>query len=278
MPDSPLDAKLSSVLGGKTAAAFAKGLRLQTVGDLLSHYPRRYEKHGELSAVTDLPADENVTIVAQVRGVSERRMKARNGSILEVRISDGTGILTLTFFNQAWRRAELVTGARGIFAGKVTDYKGTRQLTHPIYELFPPDTDRSEDEARAWAEAPLPIYAATSSLASWQIQKSVGVVLDTLSPLDDPVPGEVLAGRKLMSYSRAVELIHRPVKDADWGGARKALKFQEAFVLQAALLEQRAIVRMQLAEPRIPAPGGLLERFDAIIPFILTGDQRTVGA
>ena len=278
MPDSPLDAKLSSVLGGKTAAAFAKGLRLQTVGDLLSHYPRRYEKHGELSAVTDLPADENVTIVAQVRGVSERRMKARNGSILEVRISDGTGILTLTFFNQAWRRAELVTGARGIFAGKVTDYKGTRQLTHPIYELFPPDTDRSEDEARAWAEAPLPIYAATSSLASWQIQKSVGVVLDTLPPLDDPVPGEVLAGRKLMSYSRAVELIHRPVKDADWGGARKALKFQEAFVLQAALLEQRAIVRMQLAEPRIPAPGGLLERFDAIIPFILTGDQRTVGA
>ena len=278
MPGSPLDAKLSSALGGRTAAALKKGLGLDTVGDLLSHYPRRYAKRGEVSAVTDLPTDENVTIVAQVRGVSERKMKARSGSILEVRITDGTGILTLTFFNQPWRRTELVTGARGIFAGKVTDYKGTRQLAHPDYELFPPDEERSTDDAKAWADVPIPIYAATASVASWQIQKSIGVALDTLPPLDDPVPDGVRSARKLMSYSRAVELIHRPVKDADWGAARKTLRFQEAFVLQSALLEQRALLRLQLAEPRIPAEGGLLDRFDARMPFTLTADQTRVGA
>ncbi|MBC7723137.1 MAG: ATP-dependent DNA helicase RecG [Burkholderiaceae bacterium] len=278
MPESPLDAKLSTALGGRTAAAMKKGLGLETVGDLLSHYPRRYEKHGELTAVDELPTDENVTIVAQVLGSSERSMKARSGSILEVRISDGTGILTLTFFNQRFRKNELITGARGIFAGKVTDYRGTRQLTHPTYELFPPDTERSADEAMAWAEAPLPIYAATSSVASWQIQKALAVVLDSIGILDDPVPESVRLSRTLLDYSRAIELIHRPVKDADWGRARKALKFQEAFLLQAALLEQRAIVRLQLAEPRIPEPGGLLERFDAVMPFTLTGDQERVGA
>jgi len=278
MPESPLDAKLSSALGGRTAAALKKGLGQETVGDLLSHYPRRYAKRGELSAVTDLPTDENVTIVAQVRGVSERRMKARSGSILEVRISDGTGILTLTFFNQSWRKTELVTGARGIFAGKVTDYKGTRQLAHPDYELFPPDENRSADEAKAWADAPIPIYAATGTVASWQIQKALGVVLDTLPPLDDPVPASVRSSRKLMDYARAIELVHRPVTDSDWGAARKTLRFQEAFVLQAALLEQRAILRMQLAEPRLAEQGGLLERFDGIMPFTLTGDQATVGA
>ena len=188
---SPLDAKLSSVLGARTAAAFQKGLGLATVGDLLAHYPRRYARRGELTALSELELDSSVTIVAEVLSVQERPMRAKRGSILEVKISDGRGILTLTFFNQAWRRTQLVPGARGIFAGKVGDYKGTRQLAHPDYELFEDDADRSEDAAKAWAETPIPLYPATASVASWQVQKAIGVVLDTLRALDDPVPNAV---------------------------------------------------------------------------------------
>ncbi|WP_349899365.1 ATP-dependent DNA helicase RecG [Parafrigoribacterium soli] len=272
---SPLDAKLSTALGARTAAAFQKGLGLVTVGDLLSHYPRRYARRGELTALSELQLESSVTIVAEVLAVQERPMRAKRGSILEVRISDGRGILTLTFFNQAWRRSELVPGARGIFAGKVGDYKGTRQLAHPDYELFEPDADRSDDEARAWAEMPIPLYPATASVASWQLQKAIGVVLDTLPVLDDPVPDAVRASRKLMSYSKAVELIHRPQKDSDWGAARKALRFQEAFVLQSALLQQRQLLRESEATPRVG--GALLHGFDAALPFDLTGDQSRVG-
>ena len=83
--------------------------------------------------------------------------------------------------------------------------------------------------------------------------------------------------RGLLPYSRAVELIHRPQKDADWGAARKSLRFQEAFLLQAALLQQRALLREQTAVPRMPKPGGYLERFDARLAFALTGDQSAVG-
>ena len=273
---SPLDAKLSSVLGARTAAAFQKGLGLATVGDLLAHYPRRYARRGELTALSELELDSSVTIVAEVLSVQERPMRAKRGSILEVRISDGHGILILTFFNQAWRRTQLVPGARGIFAGKVGDYKGTRQLAHPDYELFEDDADRSEDAAKAWAETPIPLYPATASVASWQVQKAIGVVLDTLPALDDPVPDAVRASRKLMSYSRAVELIHRPHKDSDWGAARKSLRFQEAFVLQAALLQQRQLLRESAATPR--TAGALLESFDERMPFTLTGDQVRVGA
>jgi ATP-dependent DNA helicase RecG len=274
--DSKLDAKLGSVLGARTAAAFQKGLGLATVGDLLSHYPRRYARRGELTALSELEPDSSVTIVAEVLSVQERPMRAKRGSILEVRISDGRGILTLTFFNQAWRRTELVPGARGIFAGKVGDYKGTRQLAHPDYELFEADAERDEKAAFAWAETPIPLYPACSSVASWQLQKAIAVVLDTLPPLVDPVPDAVRASRKLMSYSKAAELIHRPQKDADWGAARKALRFQEAFVLQAALLQQRALLRETEATPRVA--GALLEGFDAKLPFALTGDQLKVGA
>ena len=274
--DAKLDAKLGSVLGPRTAAAFHKGLALATLGDLLSHYPRRYARRGELTALSELEFDSSVTIVAEVLSTQERPMRAKRGSILEVRISDGQGTLTLTFFNQAWRKTELVPGARGIFAGKVGDYRGTRQLAHPDYELFEPDAEQDEKTALAWAETPIPLYPATASVASWQLQKAIGVVLDTLPLLADPVPDAVRASRKLMSYSRAVELIHRPQKDADWGAARKALRFQEAFVLQAALLQQRELLRETEAAPRVA--GALLEGFDRALPFTLTGDQVKVGA
>ncbi len=272
-----LDAKLSASLGGRTAASFAKGLGLVTVGDLLSHYPRRYARRGELTALTHLPLDTNVTIVAEVLEVRTRSMQARRGSILEVKISDGKGVLTLTFFNQAWRANELRPGVRGIFAGKVGDYRGSLQLAHPDYELFDRDGDDLTDpaKARAWAELPIPIYPATSTVASWQLQKAVGIVLDTLPPLDDPVPDAVRAKRSLLPFRTALELVHRPTADADWTAAREALRFQEAFVLQAALLQQRARLRSVTAATR--KPGAILEGFDAALPFTLTADQVAVG-
>ena len=273
---SPLDQKLAVALGGRTAAAFAKGLALHTVGDLLSHYPRRYARRGELTALTHLPVDENVTIVAEVLRVMNRPMRAKRGSILEVTIGDGKGILTLTFFNQAWRANELKAGARGIFTGKVGDYRGNLQLAHPDYELFDEDVAGLDPErAKAWAELPIPIYAATSTVASWQIQKAIGVVLDILPPIDDPVPDAVRSTLKLMDFARALQLVHRPNIDAEWGGARKSLRFQEAFVLQAALLQQRLRLRETAATPR--TAGAILAGFDAALPFTLTGDQALVG-
>jgi len=274
---SPLDQKLSAVLGGRTATSLQRGLGLLTVGDLMTHYPRRYAKRGELTALAQLPLDESVTIVAEVREVRNRPMRNKRGSILEVSISDGTGILTLTFFNQAWRANELTPGVRGIFAGKVGQYRGTRQLAHPDYELF--DRDALElkkpEQAKSWAEQPIPIYPATSTVASWQIQKAVEVILDTLGPLDDPVPDAVRRERELLPFGKALELVHRPKVDSDWRRARDALRYQEAFVLQSALLQQRQKQRESEAIAR--TAGALLDGFDRALPFTLTGDQQSVG-
>ncbi|GAB3036262.1 ATP-dependent DNA helicase RecG [Parafrigoribacterium mesophilum] len=276
--DSALDAKLSTVLGGRTAAALFKAFGLSTVADLLGHYPRRYARRGELTALSELELDENVTIVAEVVAVSERKMRSKRGSILEARISDGSGLLTLTFFNQTWRAKELRPGVRGIFAGKIGTYHHEQQLAHPNYELFEPDAQMDDDAGLKYAQQPIPLYPATSSVTSWQLHRSIGVVLDTLGDLPDPIPDEVRSERGLIKFRRALELIHRPQQNSDWGAARKALRFREAFLLQAALLQQRALLRAQPAEPRLPEPGGFLERFDERLPFALTGDQHTVGA
>jgi ATP-dependent DNA helicase RecG len=275
-----VDTRLSGALGGRTAQAVERAFGYRTVGEMLAHYPRRYALRGELTALASLPLDENVTIVAEVLEVRVRPMRQRRGSIVEAKISDGTGILTLTFFNQAWREHELRPGRRGIFAGKVGEYKNNRQLAHPDYELFDDDAAVTVGDAAAkrWAEAPIPIYPATSTLASWQLAKSVALLLDGLGPVDDPIPDAARAGRSLLTQRDALEKVHRPEVESDWKTARRTLRFLEAFVLQTALLERRAQLRAHTTTARHPSAGGLLERFDASLPFSLTGDQTTVGA
>jgi ATP-dependent DNA helicase RecG len=285
---SPLDAKLDALVGGKTATALAKAFGMKTVGDLVGHFPRRYAKRGELTAVADVPLDENVSIVAEVLDVRSRPMRAKRGSILEVRLTDGSGgTITLTFFNQAWRERDLAPGSRGIFAGKVSRYRGTLQLAHPDYELFDNSGTDMETGApvamdpEAWAKQPLPLYAATSTFSSWQMAKTIALVLPTLGDLADPLEGVLSDAerteRGLLPFVEALRLVHQPAEDVDWQRARDTLRFIEALVLQAALLERRAEARSHRATPR-PAKGdGMLALFDAALPFSLTGDQQLVG-
>jgi ATP-dependent DNA helicase RecG len=275
--DSPLDVKLASVLGGRTAQAITKAFGYSTVGEFLTHYPRRYARRGELTALTELQVDESVTIVAEVRQVTERSMRNKKGSILEVSITDGTGFLTLTFFNQRWRANELKPGVRGIFAGKVGEYRGVRQLAHPDYELFDAEVELAPSLASGWAEQPIPIYPATSTMASWQLAKSIDLALAAVpDSLDDPVPDAVRAARGLAPFREALQLVHKPATDADWKRGQDALRFQEAFVLQAALLRQRAERRSAAATPRVP--GKYSAELEESLPFALTRDQVQVGA
>jgi len=276
-----LDTPLAVLLGGRAAGPYRTAFGHETVADLLAHYPRRYAQRGELTAISELPVGDDVTIVAEVLQVRSRAMKQRHGSIVEARISDGKGILTLTFFNQKWRADQLRPGLRGMFAGKVTDYHGTLQLTHPEYELFDQDDERataSPEVAARFAQQPIPIYPATASLTSMKIRKLIGEVLDQVTDAPDPVPASVAGERRLLSFRRALELIHRPEVDADWRRARDTLRFQEAFVLQAALLLQRQRARAMPTTPRLADDDGYLTAFDAALPFTLTDDQVAVGA
>ncbi|MBK0421111.1 ATP-dependent DNA helicase RecG [Leucobacter sp. CSA2] len=283
MTTATLETPLDGVVGARTAKPLAKAFGVTTVGELLHHIPRRYSRRGELTPLAGLPPGEHITVVAQVLDVRERTMQRRRGSLLEARITDGTGTLSLTFFNQAWRARDLVAGRRGIFAGKVSEYRGQLQLQHPEYELFEnredaPGADQlDEAAAKAWSETPVPIYPATAQVPSWTVQRTVELALDALGPVDDPIPAEILRSEGIMPLGRALELVHRPRTDADWRGARESLRFREAFELQLALLDRR---RRAAGEPSTPRPieSAPLARFDAALPFELTGDQRAAGA
>ncbi|RGE22441.1 ATP-dependent DNA helicase RecG [Leucobacter sp. wl10] len=289
MTRATLDTALDGVVGARTAKPLGRAFEMRTVGDLLFHFPRRYSRRGELTPLSGLPPGEQITVVAQVLDVRERRMQRRNGSILEARITDGTGSLTLTFFNQQWRVRDLVPGQRGIFAGKVSEYRGQSQLQHPEYELFehrdeaPGGEQLDEAAAKAWAETPVPIYPATAQVPSWTVQRAVELALDALEPVTDPLPPGLRASEGIIELARALELIHRPQRDDDWRAARHSMLFREAFELQLALLDRRRRAGLETSTPRpLPtadeAEAGPLARFDAGLPFELTGDQRRAGA
>lgn len=285
MTTASLDTRLDGVIGARTAKPLEKAFGIRTIDDLLWHLPRRYSRRGELTPLFGLPIGEQITVVAQVLDVRERTMQRRNGNILEVRITDGVGTLTLTFFNQQWRSRELVAGRRGIFAGKVSAYRSTLQLQHPDYELFenrdeaPGGQQLDKAAALAWAETPVPIYPATSPLPSWKIQRAVELALDALGPIEDPLPSEIRNAEEVIALDPAFELVHRPQTDGDWKRAQDSLRFREAFELQLALLDRR---RRSAEEPGTPRPrgraDGALARFDAALPFELTGDQLRAGA
>jgi ATP-dependent DNA helicase RecG len=266
---------LDRVLGDKTAKSFAKNLGLVTVADLLQHYPRRYSSRGELTPITNLPVGESVSIVAEVVDARERRTKGRVSHILEVRITDGSGFLSLTFFNQAWRQKNLLPGTRGLFAGKIGEYQGKLQLAHPDYELFLDEV--SQFDAKAWADKPIPIYPASASVTTWMIQKALGIVLDTLGTIEDEVPEQLAKKHKLMSLNQALEKIHRPETKTDWSSATKTLSYHEAFLLQANLISRKIANEKSPATIRSGGTNGYLAAFDSALSFKLTKGQQSVG-
>jgi ATP-dependent DNA helicase RecG len=265
---------LTGALGDKTAKALDKQFGIKTVADLLLHFPRRYSKRGELTDFSLLPIGEVVTVVGQVQSTNQRSMKGRKGSIFEVVLGDGNGQLTLAFFNQTWRQAELHAGVQGLFSGKIGAFSGKLQLTHPDYELF--DAEIIDQQAKAWAELPIPIYRATGTLSSWRIQKAIEKVLDAGSSVTELMPLELLEKQKLMTLKAAIEMIHRPKKDSDWEKATKSLKFHEAMLLQLGLLERRKKAEKEQAS--VYESGALLSKFDASLPFALTQGQLAAGS
>ncbi|TDD26442.1 ATP-dependent DNA helicase RecG [Nonomuraea diastatica] len=277
---SRFDEPLTKALDPKTAKLLHSVLGLETVGDLLRHYPRRYAERGELTSLDALAVDEHVTVVGEVTRLMRKPMRNRGGTWLEVEIVDGNGNrLYLSFFGKGSHVAEsrLKPGRRGMFAGKVGLFgaraKPRWQLAHPEFELF----EEGEASAEEFAAAPVPIYPAGKDLTPWAIRRAVGVVLDTLGPLEDPLPAELRARHGLQDLGEALVAIHRPKDFAEVGRARKRLKFDEAFVLQAVLLQRRQAATAWPARPRPTRSGGMLDDFDARLPFSLTEGQAKVG-
>ncbi len=271
------DSKLSGVLGDKTAKAFKDLFGFTTVGDLLHHFPRRYLVRGELSDIKALREGDEATILAKVHSVQSRRFQARKGTMLEAIVTDGTEKLSLTFFNQAWREKDLKVGSQGLFAGKIGVFNGKKQLAHPDYEMIP-DGDDVDGAVAGFANKYIPLYPSSAKLPSWKIAQCVDLALTSLDEIEDPIPLELLEKNKYPTIREALTHIHHPVDLDATELARERLTFDEALLLQLLLLKRKDDLRKLDAVSRPHKAGGLLDAFDARMPFELTAGQQAVAA
>ncbi len=288
--NAELELGLERRIGKRSAAVIEKHLGITTVGGLLEYFPRRYLSRGELTPISEVPLDEEVTLIARVVSSSTRPMRARRGSLTDVVISDDAGgarsagagqpgTLKVSFFNGFRARAELQPGRRAMFSGKVTRYGGALGLTNPDFLLLDEDPDTPGMDPEKLAAMPIPVYPATAKLTSWSIQKVISTLLDTvdLAGLDDPLPGGIAAREHFVPVADAYRLIHAPQVPADWKRAQDRFRYQEALVLQTALARRRAQLAAEEATARRPEPDGLLSAFDRRLPFTLTAGQSAVG-
>src|SRR4051794_15533272 len=265
-----LDQPLKRNVDAKTQADLAK-LDLVTARDLLWRFPRRYLHLGELTALSDLSVGDHVTFVGKV--VETSLFKARTGAqIYRVTVFDGAAKHDITFFNPRKLVHVLVEGKRAVFSCDVGDFRGQRQLTHPDFFLVD-----SEEEGEEFATSPYPVYPLGKGVKNRVVLTAARMFLDVLPDLPDPIPPEIRARHNLLGIVPALRAIHRPREDKDWREARRRFRFEEAFVLQVALAQRRAADRLVTATPRRAVAGGLLEAFDAQLPFELTGGQRRVA-
>ncbi|WP_204164215.1 ATP-dependent DNA helicase RecG [Streptomyces sp. CS090A] len=277
---SSFDEPLKKLLGGATAKVMAEHLDLHTVGDLLHHYPRRYEERGKLTALADLPLDEHVTVVAQVADARILMFNNGRGKRLEVTLTDGSGRLQLVFFGHGVHKPhkELLPGRQAMFAGKVSVFNRKMQLAHPTYQLLDAsDADEATEAVDAFAGRLLPIYPACKQLDSWRIAKAVDAVLPSAQDAVDPLPASLREGRGFTPLPEALLKVHRPQTKADVEDAKARLKWDEAFVLQVALARRRYADTQLPAVARRPVTDGLLDAFDAKLPFTLTEGQQKVS-
>jgi len=277
---------LNRALGPRTAKLLENAFGMATVGDLLRHYPRRYYSRGELTDLSSLREGDHVTVLARVAHVSVHPMPNRNFRARgEVIITDDRAKLMLTFFFRTTRaeygfQRNLVTGMVGMFAGTVSSFRGRLQLVHPEYELLPgapPNADLTPELAGEFAAELIPVYPASAKASSWLIARSVKTVLDPLDAGEDPLPADLRERYGLYGRAEAIRAIHRPLDWADRKRAVDRLKWDEAFMLQAALAQRRMAAAALPAMPRPHVPDGIADEFDARLPFTLTAGQVAVG-
>ncbi len=280
---STLGEPLTKALGPRTGKALESVFGMRTVGDLLRHYPRRYYTRGELTDLSSLREGDHVTVLARVASIGLHPMPGqgtrRRGEVI---VTDDRAKLMLTFFFRSagaqFGFRKLAVGIVGMFAGTVSSFRGRLQLIHPEFELLPEaPPDLTAELAAEFATEMIAVYPASAKFSSWAISRSVRTVLDTLEAAEDPLPAQVRERYKLIGQAEAIRAIHRPLDAADRDRARRRLKWDEAFVLQAALARRRLAAAALPAMPRPAVTGGIAAEFDAALPFTLTAGQVEVG-
>jgi ATP-dependent DNA helicase RecG len=258
-------------VGARKAEGLA-AVGVENLLDLLTYYPRRYVDRTKEARISDLAVGEEALVIVTVERSSSRRTRGRPPKVLvTVEVTDGSGRLRVTFFNQAWRERQLQPGMTVALFGKLELFGGRRQMTNPVVDLIGNRTGRI-----------VPIYPQSdkAGLSTWEIGDWVAEALRRSQPrgLADPVPEWVLDRYDLVSRPEAFAGIHAPESMAHRDVARRRLVLDELLRVQLALVQRKRHIERTTRGLSHATGGPLLDAFVDRLPFDLTDDQRAAMA
>ena len=254
--------KLNGV-GEKTAKSLEK-LDVTSVFDLLTYYPRRYLDRTKEARVEDLDVGDEAMVLVTVRSIRKQQTRNRKWMVV-ADVSDGTGRLKVTFFNQPFRERQLPPGTEAVLFGKLEVFRGARQMTNPVVDLIGDKTGKI-----------VPVYPQSekAGVMTWDIAKLMGEVLRRAGDFDDPVPDEVRERFGLIDRTRAFHDVHLPETMAAAQQARRRLVFDELLRVQVKLVQRKRQLEAEAKGITHDVSGTLTHRFVEALPFPLTGAQQ----
>ena len=266
----PSPSVLETVLEVKPvrAAKAAEALGLETVGDLIEHFPREHTDRREARTIASLAVPEDVTVIAEIRRISSRRARGRL-TIQTATVVDETGPMKAVWFNQPWLVDRLPAGTRVVLHGR---YNG------PKRGLAVKEHEVAAGATSTHSTGVVPVYRATDNLPSTKIRELVWSHRDAIRHVVEPLPSWLRVAERLADRPAAVDAIHFPESEAEEPEARRRLAFEELFSLELALAARKRARQSDLEAPAITGTGELVEPWLATLPFELTGDQRRACA
>ncbi|MDR0287273.1 MAG: ATP-dependent DNA helicase RecG [Clostridiales bacterium] len=250
---------------GQARAAALERLGVFTVQDILEMYPREYEDHSIVKKICELRLGDTVTVRGRPCGLFEIRRIRKNLSVSTIKIDDGTGQLTIVFYNREFVKNQIKQGIIYSFYGEVSkSFKGL-ELQNPVFEIHGLNSN---------FEGILPVYPLTKDLSQNILRKIVKSVLDSCLEIEDLLPVEIREAHKLCGKDFAIRNIHFPLNHENLQIARHRLVFEELMILQCVLAEAKNNYTGQDAV--VFAPCADLEELINSLPFTLTASQNKV--
>lgn len=252
-------------IGPKRSQALER-LGVHSISDLIHLFPRRYDDYSKLKTIDKLQYGEDVTVIGSVKDVSTRTVRGGKMKIVEAVISDKSGSLRVTWFNQPWIAKQLSRTRQVVLSGEIEQYLGRLTMNSPDWEPLNADllhTNRI-----------VPVYPLTKDISQKWLRKKIYKSVQTLSPLiGDPLPKGLRKEAAVVDTTTAIKNIHFPISEQALQAAKERLAFDEIFMLQMGVLRQKKA--WESREGRIfTVSDEWIRKQLAELPYQLTGAQE----
>ena len=242
-------------------------LDIGTIGSLLRHFPFRYLDLSDVRPLVKVLPGEELTVTGRVHRVTLKQPRPRL-SIVEVALTDSTGVLLGVWFNQPYMAERFREGEHVAFAGRVEQEFGFLQMKNPFVERL------GSADAPSYLGRVLPVHRATEGLSTNWLRRLIAAAVDDVADVPDHLPVSLRLRRKLMSQRAALRAMHFPRDMAEAREARRRLAYEELLCLQVVLAARRHVITMERPGIAHDTEGPVLGRLRDMIPFTLTKDQE----